>query len=153
LQQTLTDDAQERLHYYLFDALYLNDEDLRRRMLLERKEVLRAVVPSKHAHIHYSNHFTEAGEDVLAYACRIGLEGIHLQAHRRELSVRTDAWLKEKCINEQEFIIRGFTYQPKRPDRFAALLIGVYEKSDLIFAGKVGTGFDRAESTRLIKKL
>ena len=154
LQQTLTDNAQDRLHYYLFDALYLNGEDLRRQTLIERKEALRAVIPSKHAHIHYSNHFTEAGEDVLAHACRMGLEGIiSKRTDATYRSGRTDAWLKEKCINEQEFVIGGFTYQPKHPDRLAALLIGVYEKSDLIFAGKVGTGFDRAEAARLIKKL
>jgi ATP dependent DNA ligase C terminal region len=68
-------------------------------------------------------------------------------------SGRTEAWLKEKCINEQEFVIGGFTYQPKHPERLAALLIGVYENKELIFAGKVGTGFDRAESARLVKRL
>ena len=154
LQQTLTNNAQDRLHYYLFDALYLNGEDLRRQTLLERKDALRAVIPSRHPHIHFSNHFTDAGEDVLAHACRMGLEGIiSKRTDATYRSGRTDAWLKEKCINEQEFVIGGFTYQPKHPERLAALLIGVYDKSDLIFAGKVGTGFDRAESARLIKKL
>jgi ATP dependent DNA ligase C terminal region len=48
---------------------------------------------------------------------------------------------------------RAGDYQPKHPERLAALLIGVYEKKELIFAGKVGTGFDRAESARLVKRL
>lgn len=154
LQQALTDNAQDRLHYYLFDALYLHGEDLRRKPLLQRKEALRAVIPNKHPSIHFSRHFTDPGPDVLAHACRMGLEGIiskRVDANYR--SGRTEAWLKEKCINEQEFVIGGFTYQPKHPERLGAMLIGVYEKDQLIFAGKVGTGFDRAESARLLKKL
>jgi bifunctional non-homologous end joining protein LigD len=154
LQHALSDNDQSRLHYYLFDALYLDGEDLRRQPLLDRKEALRAVIPVKHPHIHFSNHFTDPGKDVLAHACRMGLEGIiSKKADATYRSGRTDAWLKEKCINEQEFVIGGFTYQPKHPDRLGAMLIGVYEKTTLVFAGKVGTGFDRVESARLIKKL
>jgi bifunctional non-homologous end joining protein LigD len=86
--------------------------------------------------------------------CRMGLEGIiSKRADATYRSGRTEAWLKEKCINEQEFVIGGFTYQPKHPERLGAMLIGVYEKKQLIFAGKVGTGFDHAESARLLKKL
>jgi bifunctional non-homologous end joining protein LigD len=152
LQQALSNNAQDRLHYYLFDALYLHGVDLRRRTLLERKEALRAVIPGKHPHLHFSEHFKGTGNDILAQACRIGLEGIiSKRADAIYRSGRTEAWLKEKCTNEQEFVIGGFTYQPKHPERLAALLIGVYEYKELIFAGKVGTGFDRAESARLVK--
>jgi bifunctional non-homologous end joining protein LigD len=154
LQQALTDNAQDRLHYYLFDALYLDGVDLRREPLLERKKALQSVIPAKHPHIHFSQHFTDDGADVLAHACRMGLEGIiSKRADATYRSGRTEAWLKEKCINEQEFVIGGFTYQPKHPERLGAMLIGVYEKKQLIFAGKVGTGFDHAESARLLKKL
>jgi bifunctional non-homologous end joining protein LigD len=45
LQQALSDNKQDRLHYYLFDALYLDGEDLREKPLLERKEALRAIFP------------------------------------------------------------------------------------------------------------
>lgn len=154
LQQALSANAQDRLHYYLFDALWLDGIDLRRETLLDRKKALKAALPAKHPHIHFSEHFTEPGDKVFARACKMGLEGIiSKQADATYRSGRTDAWLKEKCINEQEFVIGGFTFQPKHPERLGALLIGVYEKSELIFAGKVGTGFDRAESARLIKKL
>jgi bifunctional non-homologous end joining protein LigD len=154
LQQALSNNAQDRLHYYLFDALYLDGADLRRYTLLERKKALRAVVPADHPHVHFSNHFTDRGKDVLAHACQMGLEGIiSKRADATYRSGRTDTWLKEKCINEQEFVIGGFTYQPKHPERLAAMLIGVYEKNELIFAGKVGTGFDRVESARPLKKL
>jgi bifunctional non-homologous end joining protein LigD len=154
LQQALSNNAQDRLHYYLFDALYLDGVDMRRQTLLERKEALRTVIPGKHPHLHSSEHFKDPGKDVLAQACRMGLEGIiSKRADASYRSGRIDVWLKEKCINEQEFVVGGFTYQPKHPERLAALLIGVYEKDQLIFAGKVGTGFDRAESARLIKKL
>jgi len=154
LQQALSDNKQDRLHYYLFDALYLDGADLRTKPLLERKEALRAVIPLGHAAVHFSEHFVQPGPDVLQHACHIALEGIvSKRADAAYRSGRNDNWLKSKCLNEQEFVIGGYTRQPKPPDRLAALLIGVYDKKELIFAGKVGTGFDRTESTRLLKKL
>jgi DNA ligase D-like protein (predicted 3'-phosphoesterase) len=71
LQQALSNRAQDKLHYYLFDALYLNGEDLRRKPLLERKQALRDVIPSGHTSLHYSDHFVEPGKDVLQHACHI----------------------------------------------------------------------------------
>jgi bifunctional non-homologous end joining protein LigD len=154
LQQALGNHAQDKLHYYLFDALYLHGEDLRDKPLLERKEALRALIPSGHTSLHYSEHFVQPGPDVLQHACHIALEGIiSKRAESPYQSGRNDAWLKSKCVNEQEFVIGGYTRQPKHPDRLAALLIGVYDKKQLIFAGKVGTGFDRKESSRLLKVL
>jgi bifunctional non-homologous end joining protein LigD len=154
LQQALSDNKQDRLHYYLFDALYLDGEDLRKKPLLERKEALRAILPEGHTVLHYSEHFTQPGPDVLQHACHIALEGIvSKRADTAYRSGRNDNWLKSKCLNEQEFVIGGCTQQPKHPDRLAGLLIGVYEKNELVFAGKVGTGFYRKESTRLLKKL
>jgi ATP-dependent DNA ligase len=58
LQRALSDNAQDRLHYYLFDALYLDGVDLRRQTLLERKEALRAVISGKHPHLHFSDAST-----------------------------------------------------------------------------------------------
>ena len=154
LQQALSNGAQDKLHYYLFDALYLNGEDLRAKPLLERKQALRDVIPSGHMALHYSDHFVEPGPNVLQHACHLALEGIvSKRADAAYHSGRNETWLKSKCINEQEFVIGGYTRQPKHPDRLAALLIGVYEKKQLIFAGKVGTGFDRKESARLLNKL
>jgi bifunctional non-homologous end joining protein LigD len=66
---------------------------------------------------------------------------------------RNDAWLKSKCIKEQELVIGGYTEQPKHPGVLGALLIGTFEGERLRVAGKVGTGFTQAEGHNLLTKL
>ncbi|MGC2769897.1 MAG: hypothetical protein WB607_30690, partial [Candidatus Acidiferrum sp.] len=72
-----------------------------------------------------------------------GLEGIvakNLQSQYE--SRRSREWLKVKVHQEQEFLIGGFTKPKGSRVDFGALLLGVYGKNGLQFAGKVGTGFD-----------
>ena len=84
----------------------------------------------------------------------MALEGIvSKQASAPYRSGRTNSWLKSKCIREQEFVIGGYTEQPKHPEALGALLVGYYEKDDLRFAGKVGTGFSAAEGRALLRNL
>jgi bifunctional non-homologous end joining protein LigD len=84
----------------------------------------------------------------------MGLEGIvSKQANAPYRSGRTGSWLKSKCIREQEFVIGGYTEQPKHPGVLGAVLIGYYDQGHLQFAGKVGTGFSAAEGAALLKKL
>jgi len=54
---------------------------------------------------------------------------------------RTKAWLKTKCTRRQEFIIVGWTPSDKSRG-FRSLLLGVNGPDGVIYAGKVGTGFD-----------
>ena len=56
---------------------------------------------------------------------------------------RSGAWLKCKVLGEQEFVIGGFTPPQRSREFFGALLIGYFEKGKLMYAGKVGTGFNR----------
>ena len=62
---------------------------------------------------------------------------------------RSPNWLKFKCVNEQEFVIGGFTDPKGSRKGFGALLIGYHEGGTLRFAGKVGTGFDDQTLERL----
>ena len=75
---------------------------------------------------------------------RLGLEGIigKLADSVYEPGRRSGAWIKLKCVNEQEFVIGGYTPPAGSRKHFGALLVGYYEKGRLLFAGKVGTGFD-----------
>jgi bifunctional non-homologous end joining protein LigD len=57
---------------------------------------------------------------------------------------RSSDWLKLKCTKRQEFVIGGYTEPKKRRTGFGAILVGYYHGNTLIFAGKVGTGFDEA---------
>jgi bifunctional non-homologous end joining protein LigD len=92
---------------------------------------------------------------MLEHACRMGLEGVI--SKRRDLPYqpgRTNTWLKTKCIARQEFVIGGFTDPEGSREGIGALLIGFYDKNhDLIFAGKVGTGFTQKGARELRKRL
>ena len=69
------------------------------------------------------------------------------------VSRRTRDWLKFKCINEQEFVIGGYTEPRGSRFGFGALLVGYYRGGMLVFAGKVGTGFDHDTLRRLGDRL
>jgi bifunctional non-homologous end joining protein LigD len=54
-----------------------------------------------------------------------------------------------KVEASQEFVVGGFTDPQGMRVGLGALLVGCYERGDLVFAGKIGTGFD----TRLLLDL
>jgi len=156
LQEAMSNDAPSgsELHYYAFDLLYLNGEDLMRLPLRERKNRLREILPENLPRLHFSEDFAGDGAAVFEKSCHMKLEGIiSKRADAPYEPGRSKTWLKIKCSNEQEMVIGGFTYQSKHPDRLGALLIGYYKDKKLIFAGKVGTGFTQTESVWLLKKL
>jgi bifunctional non-homologous end joining protein LigD len=137
------------VHYYLFDLLWLDGRDLRRLPLLERKSLLERSVRWK-APLRLSTHSEKEGEQLFQHACRLGWEG--LIAKRSDsvyLSGRSRDWLKLKCVNEQEFVIGGYSDPQGARDAFGALLVGYFEGPDLMYAGKVGTGFD-TETLQLV---
>ena len=154
LQHALSHKKLDRLKYYAFDLLHLNGVDLRPRPLTERKRLLQEVLRGAPALLQYSQHFVESGDKMLAHACSLGLEGIvSKRADASYKSGRVGSWLKSKCVREQEFVIGGYTEQPKHPGVLGALLIGYYDNGVLQFAGKVGTGFSASEGAALLKKL
>jgi bifunctional non-homologous end joining protein LigD len=62
---------------------------------------------------------------------------------------RSKHWLKMKRESSQELVVGGFTDPQGARVGLGALLVGYFEGDDLVFAGKVGTGFD----TRLLLDL
>ena len=87
----------------------------------------------------------EAGEAMFAEACANGWEGvIAKRADSVYTSKRSKDWLKFKCAQGQELVIGGFTAPRGSRIEFGALLVGVYDDGGLHYAGKVGTGFNRA---------
>ena len=154
LQNALSTGKLDRLQYYAFDLLHLNGIDLRDRPLTERKALLEKLFSDPTPLLAYSEHFVQPGNAVFERACDLALEGIvSKRAEAPYQSGRNDAWLKSKCIKEQELVIGGYTEQPKHPGTLGALLIGTFEGERLRFAGKVGTGFTHAEGRDLMKKL
>jgi len=133
---------QQPIIYYLFDALYADDYDLREVPLVERKQFLRDLVnwgdPAR-----YADHQAEMGKELFDLAKSQGLEGI-IGKHSQSTyaSARTSAWLKFKIVSELDAVIGGWTEPRGSREYFGALLLGLYEGEKLLFIGGVGTGFD-----------
>jgi bifunctional non-homologous end joining protein LigD len=134
---------QVAVFFYAFDLIHLEGQDLRRLPLLERKQLLRDHFRF-HDPIRFSEHRESDGEAYYREACKKHWEGlIAKRADSPYVSGRSRDWLKFKCSAEQEFVIIGYTNPKGTREGFGALLLGYYEGSQLLFAGKVGTGFDR----------
>jgi bifunctional non-homologous end joining protein LigD len=139
---------------YMFDILRHEGRDVRELPLRERKALLRKAFRFE-GPLRFSGHRNEHGERLFRDACGQGLEG--LIAKRADSPYRSAArsrdWLKLKCHAEQELVIGGFTAPQGSRTDFGALLVGYWEGGRLRYAGKVGTGFDRATLESLGRRL
>jgi bifunctional non-homologous end joining protein LigD len=130
-----------RIFYYVFDLPYADGFDLRRVPLRDRKAVLRRSLVWRDP-IRFTPHRNAAGEAFWREACRKGWEGvIAKRIDSTYQSRRSPDWLKFKCVSEQEFVVGGYTDPKGSRSGFGALLVGTYEDGELVYAGKVGTGF------------
>lgn len=99
-------------------------------------------------------HENADGENYHERACEQGLEGaIAKDARSPYTRGRSRSWLKFKCVANQELVIGGFTEPSGSRPGLGALLVGHYDGPDLVYAGKVGTGFDEDELRRLRTRL
>jgi bifunctional non-homologous end joining protein LigD len=138
---------------YLFDLIYLGGYDIRQVPLRYRKELLRNAFDFGGS-LQFTEHRQTEGERYFCQSCRRGWEGVIAKDEESVyVSGRTRDWLKFKCIKEQEFVIGGYTEPRGSRFGFGALLVGYYHRGKLVFAGKVGTGFDHATLRRLGHRL
>jgi len=146
---------QAPLCYYVFDLLQLDGKGLAQLPLTSRKEMLRELCANAGEPIRYSGEIGGDAKALLGEVKRRGLEGLigKLADSVYEPGRRSGAWIKLKCVNEEEFVIGGYTPPAGSRKHFGALLVGYYEKKRLLFAGKVGTGFDSRLLAALHKKL
>ena len=136
--------ARSKIFLYAFDITWLDGEDVRPLPLRERKRLLRETIDFGDP-IRFTAHRNGDGVAFYEEACRKGWEGlIAKRADSPYVTTRSRDWLKFKCEHGQEFVIGGFTAPRRSREEFGALLLGYYRDGDLIYAGKVGTGFDRA---------
>jgi bifunctional non-homologous end joining protein LigD len=139
--------------YFVFDLLYLDGYDLRHVALSERRRLLEQVV-TPNGILRISDAFPGAGEEMLAAAAEHGLEGVVAKrAASCYESKRSREWLKIKIVNEQEFVIGGFTEPQGERQYFGALVLGVYDGGKLIWVGNVGTGFDQKTLAAVSERL
>jgi bifunctional non-homologous end joining protein LigD len=139
--------------YYVFDVLWLDGEDVRDRPLRERKALLRDALRWDDP-IRMTSYRVEAGEQLFAQACAEGWEGVIAKRFDSPYtSKRSKDWLKFKCEQGQELVIGGYTAPRGSRTDLGALLVGVYDGGELRYAGKVGTGFNRATLRDLAERL
>ena len=156
LQNAFNRVGAETIQLFIFDSPYLAGKDLRllsqnlRRAIL--KEHLQTNASSR---IRFSEEFDAAGSDVLQTACKMGLEGV--MAKRRDapyVMKRSDAWLKLKCKQRQEFVVGGFTVRSDAATQVGSLLLGVYDEArKLRSAGSVGTGWGAKQGASMYAQL
>lgn len=142
--------------YYLFDLPYCAGQDLRQVPLIQRREVLQRIVERKpQDKVRFSTVFEARPQDVVASACRLGLEGVI--AKRRDspyVTRRSGDWLKLKCGHRQEFVIGGYTDPKGSRTGIGSLLLGVHdEQGQLKYAGNVGTGFNEKTLRELRERM
>jgi bifunctional non-homologous end joining protein LigD len=132
-------------HYYIFDIISYQGKDLTHLPLIKRKELLRKLLGKKaRKYLRFSDHIEKQGKRLFTLAKKKKLEGII--AKKRESPYRfkrSKDWLKIKTKMRQEVVIGGFTEPRGSRKYFGALLVGVYKKGKLVYAGHVGGGFDR----------
>jgi bifunctional non-homologous end joining protein LigD len=152
LQSALSEEKPELMVFFAFDLLFEEDRDLRELPLADRKARLERLLES-HAgeHIRYVRHLESRGDEVLASACEMGLEGIvskKLSAPYR--SGRGDSWRKAKCRSGQEVVLGGWTCEA---GTLRSLLAGVNRDGYLQYVGRIGTGYTRKIAEELSRKL
>ena len=143
------------VYFYAFDLLQLEGKSLLSLPLQARKNVLEKLCGGANdPRIRYSGAIGGDATQLLKEVQRRGLEGIigKLSNSVYEPGRRSGAWIKLKCVDEQEFVIGGYTPPQGARKYFGAILVGYYKDRDLVFAGKVGTGFTAESLAALHRK-
>lgn len=137
--------------YFLFDLPFLDGHDLRQQPLEQRRAELKKLLGRRRSGpLRFSEAFAVQHGDIVESACAMSLEGvIGKRAGSLYVSRRSDDWIKLKCRLRQEFVIVGYTAPQGSRSGFGALLLAVNDDSGLVYAGRVGTGFNDASLKQL----
>ncbi|PYU19289.1 MAG: ATP-dependent DNA ligase, partial [Acidobacteria bacterium] len=141
-----------RIRYFIFDLLVCKDRDLTRLPLIERRELMKAVLELRSPRIRISEQFETSASKVLAAVREQKLEGI--VAKRKdslyESGKRTGLWVKYRVTRGQEFVIGGYI---PGPHGFDSLIVGYYRDKDLIYVASVRNGFVPALRRQVFEKI
>jgi len=128
--------------FYAFDLLAFEDFDLRGLPLVRRKELLSEVVPKLGA-LRYLDHIETEGVAFLEQVTALGLEGIVAKkSTSRYKGGRSGDWLKIKAEPTGDFVIVGFTKPKGSRAHLGALQLADWVNGTLVYAGRVGSGFN-----------
>ncbi len=170
-----------KLIYYVFDLPWAEGRDLSSLRLIERKQILKALLiakikklkkrnsellrrrarPVARITIFFSTCATTITSSVLApmYWAVLAIcnwKALFPNAVAASINIAAQRLGKEQVQHEQEFVIAGYTKTSRPAYRFGALLLGYYQEEELMYCGRVGTGFTETslrELTRRLKQL
>jgi bifunctional non-homologous end joining protein LigD len=139
------------IFYYVFDLVQLDGKDFTGLPLLKRKAIAQELLSGLPDVVRFSSGIQADSERLLREMKARGLEGLIAKCKDSpyEIGRRSGVWRKFKWTNEQEFVIGGYTPPRGTRSHFGAILVGYYDRGQLRFASKVGTGFDQ----KLLKSL
>ncbi|HLJ10567.1 MAG TPA: DNA ligase D, partial [Planctomycetaceae bacterium] len=155
LQQVLSSRRTSVLVYCLFDALNMEGFDLRSVPHEQRKALLGELLAKTDGkRLHFVEHIRGGGAEFFVHCRELGLEGIiSKRAQSPYPSGRSDDWLKLKVVQAEPFVIGGYT-SSRGGHELRSLLVGYHdERGQLIYAGRVGTGFDEATLAECERRL
>jgi bifunctional non-homologous end joining protein LigD len=156
LQNAFDNSATQNMVYFLFDLPFCDGADLRTTPLTERREKLQQLLLNLEGDaIRFSDAFDASGKDIVASACKLGLEGvIGKKKSSHYVSQRSTDWIKLKCSLRQEFVIGGYTDPQGSRTGIGSLLLGIHDDTGALrYAGNVGTGFTAKTLVDIKQKL
>jgi len=146
--QLLQQGGNERM--FLFDVLWLEGEDLRRKPYLERRKILEKLCTKAPEGITVSKILKMSGEEALKFAASAGWEGIIAKNNQSVYEPRrSKQWLKVKALQQQELVVIGWQPSSANAKDVGSLHLAVNENGSLRYAGRVGTGFNARMRTFL----
>ncbi|AYM77243.1 DNA ligase D [Janthinobacterium agaricidamnosum] len=157
LQRAFEADTTSEIVYYLFDVPFFDGHDLRGQPVEARRALLEQLLQRLPASplLRFSEALDAKPRQLLAHACRLGLEGvIGKRRGSPYVTRRSGDWIKLKCGLRQEFVIGGYTAPQGAREGIGSLLLGVHDdQGKLRYAGNVGSGFDDAALRDLRRRL
>jgi bifunctional non-homologous end joining protein LigD len=139
--------------YHAFDIVALEGFDLRPLPLIERKAILREILPAV-GPIRFADHIEERGAAMYEQVERMGLEGIVAKkADSPYKGGRSKSWIKVRTVRVEDFVVVGWTEPRGSRGGFGALHIARFEGEDLVYSGSVGTGFSDAQLGEILAQL
>lgn len=136
------------LHYYVFDILRLEKEEVTAYGLEERKDLLNLLLKRMHGVkvIQQLESLKGNSVEVQQIAKDNNWEGIvGKEKDSRYLEgTRSTSWVKYKLRHSQEAVICAYTRPQGNRNFFGALVLGLYKEDQLVYIGNCGTGFSDA---------
>jgi len=142
-------------YFYVFDLLYANGKSLTDEPLSKRKELLKKTLKTS-TYIKLVEPLDCDGLTAYKICIENGLEGVVAKdpTSKYESGRRSPRWLKVKGTQSGEFNICGYTKgEGGRGKTFGAIVVGYYESGKLMYAGRVGTGFDTAKLDEMMSRM